>query len=270
MTPAQRVATARQWFRLLGHQPIAGGGTTIVASPWAPNVWDGNFATADAGADPAAVIAALDMQMQHSDWRVINADILNDPEFEAAIALADFRQGAPIIEMLADGPIASSKPLAPITVRPVSTDTDWLALAALVRIDHAEGKRTGTLSDAVGEGLIEVMRHRSPPSEFLIISLEGRDVGYGMIVACPDGLGLIESLFTVPEARGQGVMSAFIVEAAARLRAQGCDGIFLDAHAEDRPKQLYASLGFRPVAVARRWASHQPRPPLRDASITLD
>lgn len=259
MSPAVRVATARRWFRLLGHCPVERDGATIVAAPDKPNVWDANFATADAGADPAAVIAALDAQMQHSDWRVINADILNDTEFEAAIAQADFRQGAPIIEMLASGPVASPKPLAPIALRSVASDADWDALAALVRIDHAEGKRTGALDDAVGEGLIEVMRRRSPPCEFLVIEHAGRDVGYGMIVACPGGLGLIESLFTLPDARGRGVMSAFIVAAAARLRGAGCDGIFLDAHAEDRPKGLYASLGFQPVAVARRWARHQPR-----------
>ncbi len=260
MTTARRVAAARRWFRLLGHAPITHAGATIIAAPWAPDVWDANFVTADEGADPTAVIAALDAQMGHSRWRVINADVLNDAAFEAAIALADFRQGAPIIEMLASGPVASSRPLPPIAVRPVSTEADWHALAALVRIDHAEGKRTGELSDTVGEGLIEVMRRRAPPSEFLIIALDGSDVGYGMIVACPGGLGLIESLFTIPQARGQGVMSAFIVTATDRLRAQGCDGIFLDAHAEDRPKQLYASLGFEPVAIARRWARQIPLP----------
>ena len=48
-------------------------------------------------------------------------------------------------------------------------------------------------------------------------------------------------------------MSAFIVAATARLREEGCDAVFLDAHAGDTPKHLYARLGFAPVAVTRTW-----------------
>lgn len=75
-----------------------------------------------------------------------------------------------------------------------------------------------------------------------------------MTAICPDGLGLIENLFTLSDQRGRGLMSSFIVAAAARLRAAGCDAVFLDAHARDTPKRLYARLGFQPVAVTRTWA----------------
>lgn len=252
MTPAE-IATARRWFSRLGHAPVSRNGATIVATPSLPDVWDANFATADPGADPAAVIAALDEAMPHSRWRVINIDGLNDPGFEAAIALAGFRQGAPIIEMASDGAIASPHPLPPVTLAPVESAADWAQLAALIRIDHAEGRRTGTVSDIVGEGLIAVMQRRAPPCAFSIIRLDGVAAGYGMIAGCPGGLGLIESLFTLPELRGRGVMSAFIVAAAARLRAQGSRGIFIDALAEETARHLYARLGFRPIAVTRRW-----------------
>ena len=74
-----------------------------------------------------------------------------------------------------------------------------------------------------------------------------------MTAPCPNGLGLIENLFTKPAHRGRGLMSAFIIEAARRLRAAGCDAVFLDAHAHDTPKRLYRRLGFAPVALTRTW-----------------
>jgi predicted GNAT family acetyltransferase len=42
------------------------------------------------------------------------------------------------------------------------------------------------------------------------------------------------------------------------LRARGCEPIFLGALANDRPKRLYARLGFRPVTLARTWARKLP------------
>jgi hypothetical protein len=53
-------------------------------------------------------------------------------------------------------------------------------------------------------------------------------------------------------------MSGFIADAARRLRAQGCDAVFLDAHAHDTPKHLYARLGFAPVALTRTWVRQPP------------
>jgi predicted GNAT family acetyltransferase len=38
-----------------------------------------------------------------------------------------------------------------------------------------------------------------------------------------------------------------------QLRADGRHTIFLGALANDRPKRLYARLGFRPVTLARTW-----------------
>ena len=43
-----------------------------------------------------------------------------------------------------------------------------------------------------------------------------------------------------------------------RLRAARCHTIFLGALATERPKQLYARLGFHAVALARGWVRKLP------------
>lgn len=257
MTDALRVAAARRWFRERGHEIIEAGGARIVATPDAPNVWDANFALpdsprADRDADPQAMLGALDAAMPHTPWRVVVTDALCDPAVEASLALAGFTQGGPLIEMLATGPVRPAHPPAPVTIQPVRTEADWAALVTLIEIDHAEGKRTGEVDAEIGAGLIATMRRRCPGDYYLLIA-DGAPAGYGLALACPNGLGLLENLFTLPEKRGRGVMSAFIADAVARLRAQGCDGVFLDALAYEDAKALYARLGFRPIAVVRQW-----------------
>lgn len=250
---ARRVATARRWFELLGQDIVDSADATIAVTPDHPDIWEGNFAYAKPSADPAALIAALDRAMAHTKWRVVLGDVLTDPPITAALALADFAPNAPNIEMLAEGEIAARHPPAAITLHQVETSADWDAMTPLIRADHAEGKRTGPISGAVGDALIAMMRLESPRNSYSLLMLEGEPVGYGMAVACPGGLGVLEHLFCRPDRRGRGVMSAYIIEASARLRNTGCDAIFLDALSGETAKHLYAGLGFVPVATTCRW-----------------
>jgi GNAT superfamily N-acetyltransferase len=252
-TDAIRVATARRWFRLLGHEAVRVPGGTLVITPEHPGTWDANFLLADEDAASSDVLATLDMHVPRGGQQVVQVDALTSGAVEAALALAGFQQQVHTIEMLSRGPIAVARPLPAITLRAVTEADDWRIFEVLVRADHDEGGRTGSIDEAVGEGLLANMRGRSPPATYHLIGFEGAVTGYDLTVACPGGLGPIEELFTLPKWRGRGVMSAFIAAAAERLRAEGCDAIFLDAHAHDTPKHLYARLGFAPIALNRTW-----------------
>lgn len=249
-TDARRVAAARRWYRTLGSDPITAGGVTVVATPAHPHTWEANWVQAGRDADAAAVFAALATHWP-SGGQVVVVDALTSPEVEAALALAGFRANVTLIEMVADR-LAAVADVPGLTFERVGAAA-WDRFAALVTADHREGKRTGAHDDAVAAGLLDAMRRRLDPCDFWLLVEGGVDAGYGMTVPCPNGLGLIESLFTLPERRGRGLMSAFIAAATARLRAEGCDAVFLDAHADEPPKQLYARLGFAPVAVTRTW-----------------
>jgi len=229
------------------------GAATIVATPTHADTWDANFAVADPEAAPAELIAAITQHFPAPAWQVVAVDALTSEAVVAALALADFEPAVRVIEMLAKGAVASAHPLPAITTRSVASAEDRAAFDRLVAVDHGEGRRTGSTDPAVSAGLAAAMRARMPWCDYRIITIDNADAGYGLSVACPNGLGLIEELFTLPDWRGRGIMSAFIVEAVWRLRDQGCDGVFLDAHADDAPKRLYARLGFSPAALATKW-----------------
>ena len=131
-----------------------------------------------------------------------------------------------------------------VTLEPVGA-AQWDRFAALVERDHLEGKRTGDHDEAVAAGLLDGMRARMGPCRYWLLGADGVDAGYGMTARCPNGLGLIENLFTLPDRRGRGLMSAFIVAAADRLRAEGCDAVFLDAHVHDTPHAALRAAGLR-------------------------
>lgn len=252
-TDARRVAAARRWFRTVGNAPMSEDGVTIVATPAYPDTWESNYVCPEPGVGADRVFAAIARHLRHTAWHVVVGDALTDPAIEAELALADFAADGVMIEMLASGPIASRAPLPAITTRPVTGRDDLAAFDALVAIDHAEGLRTSSIEPRVNAGLLAAMHRRMETCDYSLIVADGEPVGYGLAAPCPNGLGLIEHLFTRPDRRGRGIMSAFIVAASDRLHASGCDAIFLDAHAADRPKHLYAALGFAPVACARNW-----------------
>jgi GNAT superfamily N-acetyltransferase len=69
---------------------------------------------------------------------------------------------------------------------------------------------------------------------------------------------MIEDLFTLQASRRRGIATAMIAAFTDRLRAGRCHTIFLGALATERPKHLYARLGFHPVTLARAWVRKLP------------
>ena len=65
----------------------------------------------------------------------------------------------------------------------------------------------------------------------------------------------VEDVYTVPEARGRGHARRLVSAAAELARARGHELTFIVADDNDWPKQLYAKLGFEPVA--RTWLFHR-------------
>lgn len=223
---------------------------TLVTTPAHPYTWEANWAMAGPATAPLALLSALDRHFA-AGWQVVHVDSVTDAEIEAALALRGFEARSTLIEMIART-ITSSHPPPAFDLLAVG-ELEWERFVALVEADHREGKRTGDHDPTVAAGLIDGMRRRLARCDYRLTVLDGVDAGFGMTVACPNGLGLIESLFTLPTYCGRGLMSGYIAHAERHLRAQGCDAVFLDAHAHDSPKQLYARLGFAPVALTRTW-----------------
>ena len=249
---ARAVAEAAHWFTALGHrQEHVPGLATFTIAPDTPDYWDGNNASLIETGDPIALLDALDARMAHTEWRVVRTHAVEPPAIEAMVALRGFDLYGTIIQMIATAAPAIA---ARVAHRPVETDADWALLAPLVREDAEEGgDRHEPLPDPVIEAITANYRAKAPTVQFHLIEHEGAAIGYGSTAVAPNGIGIVEHLFVRPDQRGQGVMSAFLAEMTAGLLARGCPAAMLGARTGERPRRLYARLGFQPVLLMRTW-----------------
>ena len=253
---ARIVSEAYRWQRRLGNTVIAAPHCHIVADPSRPNVWDCNHAdavTAETDTAIDAVLAAMDLHLHHTPWRVIHTDAFTPDAFLAHLALEDFQERPVTIQMVLRGELAARGP--EIELRSVTSDADWSALHDLVRADHVEGRRTAglDLSPEFTGQVVMAFRAKSSAYHFHLAIKDGQPAAYGAFAAAPNGAGIIEDLFTQPSARRQGIATAMIAAFTDRLRQAGCRTIFLGALATEPPKRLYRGLGFHPVGLARSW-----------------
>jgi len=252
----RRIAEAYRWHRRLGARVIETPYCHIVADPSKPDVWDCNHADAVSATRPAEIdlaFEAMEQHLAHTRWRAVHTDGFTPDPFLARLALADFRERPVTIQMAMEGEISFRGP-AP-DLRLVETDENWAVLAELVLANHAEGLTTGGLEiePEVSAALVDGYRAKTPACLFHLVYEAGTAIAYAACAAAPNGLGMIEDVFTSAAYRRRGVASAMIATLSSRLRDQGCDVIFIGALAEEQAKHLYARLGFRPVSLARAW-----------------
>jgi GNAT superfamily N-acetyltransferase len=256
VTLTERACAAYAWQRALGHETIAGPLCRVVRDPAHPDVWDANHVSAVRAAtspEIARVLACADEALAHCRHRLFVVDPFTPPAFAARLAMDDFRELTPTIQLVLEGPLQAAPP--ELDLRPVTSEADWQRLHALLRRDHAEGERSqaGPLPEAVTLGMLASYRRKWPVYQFFLAREGDVDCAYGAGVLCEGGIGMVEDLFTLPEFRRRGIATAIIARAVAHVRAQGAREVLIGAHATEPPKRLYAALGFEPVCVTREY-----------------
>jgi GNAT superfamily N-acetyltransferase len=68
-----------------------------------------------------------------------------------------------------------------------------------------------------------------------------------------DRLGQVEDLYVLPEFRHRGIATALIHRCVAEARARGAGPIEICADPAETPKEIYAAMGWRPIAVCRQY-----------------
>ena len=63
----------------------------------------------------------------------------------------------------------------------------------------------------------------------------------------------MEELYTQPEFRHRGLATALIHHCVADCRSHGAGSVVIVCAPGDTPKQMYAAMGFQPVAVKRNY-----------------
>lgn len=251
------ISSAYAWHRSLGNDCIQTDHCQLVINRTHPSVWSSNHVSrvrADTETDIHAVFEAMDQALSHCRHRFVSSDCFTPPQFIAHLALRDYRELTPTLQMVLPGDLTPfNRPR--MELREVSTERDWEMIGQLVRTDHAEGARTNhtPLADEVSSGIVDGFRKKSGPGTFYIASMDGAECAYGMAVRCPGGVGMVEDLYTLPACRGRGVASAIIRHCVDILRRDGSKAVFLGAHTTEPPKHLYYKLGFRPLMLTREF-----------------
>lgn len=263
MTIIDRVGAAYAWQRALGHEAVRGDLCWVVTDRQHRDVWAANHVSsvrARSAAEIDAVLHHAEAGLAHCAHRLFVVDAATPPEFVARLALDGYAELTPTLQMVLDGPLLAEP--APVDLRPVQSEVEWQCLAALVRQDHAEGARTHgeEMPESVTQGIVASYRKKWPAYQFFLARADAVDCAYGASVACPNGLGMVEDLFTLPSFRRRGIATAIIATAVNQARARGADTILIGALASEPPKHLYAALGFAPVCVTREYIRHLHRP----------
>jgi GNAT superfamily N-acetyltransferase len=254
----QALAEAHDWCEALGSQVVVRARHgRLVTDPEHPQVWSANHMSGVRAASPEeieAALAELEAAFRGAPYRVVDTDSLTPPAFVARLALEDFAEQPAALLMTLEGPLAAPRPRPPLDIRPVVSEADWAEFRGLHRLDGEEGARTsGLLSEDVAEGLFHGLRRKSGPARFFLGRRDGRPCAYAAAISAPGGFGMVDDVFTLPEDRRQGVATAMVAHCVEQLRTQGAATVFLTALASERPKRLYARLGFVPVMLVRRW-----------------
>ena len=243
----------------MGADVFSACGATFVRSRTLPIIHDLNHVAVARVSEPAALdalMARIEEEYAGYRHRQVVVDPETPPEVEARLVIEGYDDYEGSLLMLLEGPLRGTPRAHPI--RLVTTDDDWEAYARLKRLDWAERAARlglGPLPE-VGEGLIRTYRAKVPPLRYWFALADGEPRGFFSSWEGPEGVGQVEDLFVEKPYRHRGLATALIHHAVDDCRRFDVDGIAIIADLTDTPKTMYAAMGFRPIAVMRKYTRH--------------
>ena len=260
MDLVERICTAYAWQRALGHETTREPLCTVVRDAARPQLLGANHVSlvrAYTRAEIAQVFERADRAFALCDHRLFLVDPLTPPTFVARLAQDDYTELTPTIQLVLEGEVPAAA-LPAIEIRTASDEDDWRSIEGLVSEDHSEDGRgeARPMPLEVTRAMVESFRGKAPACQFFIARAGRVDCAYGAGVLCDGAVGIVGDLFTLPPYRRRGIASALIAHAATHLRARGAAQVAIGAHAGQRPKHLYGSLGFAPLCVTREYLAH--------------
>jgi len=235
----------------LGHETSQAEGATLVRNRAYPLVYDANHVTHVTASTPNEIdrlLARVEQEYSGIGHRQFDVDFRTPPAFTARLALEGYERRDALM-MLLEGELKCPNPEHEI--RPVQSEADWRDYAALKEIDWREHEQRTkkTPEPEVGQALFAVARLKQPPVRYWFACLNGRPLAYFNSWQGIGGSGQVEDLFTHPDFRHQGLATALIRHCVADCRRKGAGPVVIAADPTDTPKNMYAAMGFRPIAI---------------------
>ena len=254
MTDAARSAIAVvDAFRALGNERSEAEGAVFIRNREIPGIWDANHVSHVTASTPDEIdrlLAQVEREFAGCRHRRFDVDFRTPPAFEARLTLEGYERLDTLV-MLLEGELAMTPKQHEI--REVTDEAGWEAYTALHDVDWREYKDRipGSFGEETARQMIQSRRSKSSPMRHWLAYVDGEPGAYLSSWGGLDGVGFVEDLFTYPEYRHRGLATALIQHGVAEARREGAGPVVIDADPKDTPKQMYAALGFRPVALAR-------------------
>lgn len=181
----------------------------------------------------------------------MHTDARTPPEFEATMVQAGFTYVGDGLVMLLEGPLTRRGP--DVDIRSVTSEEQWQAFALAHTLAWGENAHVSGVATA----MMRTMRAKQPPTRYWGAYLDGQLVGGLNAWEGTNGVGQVETMFVHPDYQHRGIATALLNHCVDDARAHGANEVVIVGAPDDTPKQIYAELGWRPIALKRQW--HKPR-----------
>jgi GNAT superfamily N-acetyltransferase len=239
----------------LGNEAFEAAGARFVRNAAYPSIYDANHVDDVTASSPAEIEALLERaedEFAGCPHLRFDVDARTPPEFEARLKLDGRYSCTETLVMVLQGELRGQA--RPFEVQHIVDDEGWKAFGALHALDWTEGADdSNRRTPEAGQAWAAVTRLKSPPLRFWLGYIEGVPRGYLSSWEGLSGVGQVETLFVHPDFRHRGLATALLHHCVRDARALGAGPVAIAADAADTPKQMYADMGWRPVAVKREY-----------------
>jgi GNAT superfamily N-acetyltransferase len=258
METLERISLTYAWYRAHGNTVVSDALAQYVKNVERPDIWVANqvsLVRATNESEIDQVLERADRELEHCDHRMVVIDPLTPDAFTARLALLNYAELSPVLQMVLTGPVVGKSAAAEVTLSSVTTEADWKTLYDLVRADHIEGKTTRgmELSEEITQGIVAEYRAKTSASQFFLALSNAVPCAYGQAIIGPHGMGIVEDLFVSPAYRNQGIAKTLIHHAVNYARERGMGPMLIGTHVTEAPKKMYAALGFTPKCLIREY-----------------
>ena len=239
----------------LGNEVFDADGARFVRNAVARDIYDANHLTgitASTDTEIDALLARTDREYAGYGHRRFDIDFRTPPAFEARLRLEGYDVTDALV-MVLEGDLRGQPPSAEITL--AESPADWEALQQLNQLSwiHYRELAGDELQLDVGARMHETQRAKSPPVRFWLVHDDGAPRGLFSSWEGIDGVGQVETLFVQREYRHRGLATALLHHCVADARKHGAGPVVIVASPPDSPKNMYAAMGWRPVALQREY-----------------
>jgi GNAT superfamily N-acetyltransferase len=252
---SRKALAVNQALFALGNERFEADGATFIRNRSVPTIWDANHLTHVTASTPEEIdrlLARVESEFEGFPHRQFDLDFTTPPAFEARLAFEGYRRDDLVVMLLDGEPLGEARPC---DIRLVTGDAGWEAYAALHNVDWQEYvHRVGRPEDVwTARAMADSRRAKSPPASYWLAYVDGEPRAYCASWAGIDGVGQVDDLFTHPGFRHRGLATALIHHCIADCREHRANAVVIVADPGDTPKEMYAGMGFRPVAIVSHY-----------------